>query len=369
MKKITFLLLMLLCMTGAKADETVVNVFTGTQALHAWTSETDPETSLALSYGSRGELANAYLTDKIRITYTTTSESSLSLYIADPSGWSAYDGATAEVTYSASSQTYEYTISSVVVLEYIQQRGIILRGNNVTVTQVDLVKVDGRYDAVPVIIGSDGISTFGSSKNLNFEDTGVTPYYVSDVAEGSVTLTSVTITRAYAGYVVKGNAGTYAIPVADSEPEWLDAFHYLQSTGDYSGTWVYRSVYSDYTGTDDRATKIKTYYRYIFAKNSSNAIGFYLLATDFVDADSNPYYTTTTAHKAYLETKDNIQPTSGGARVALVFEDGSETTGINTVQSSEFRGQSYYTLDGRKLNSKPSKAGLYIVNGKKVIIK
>jgi hypothetical protein len=29
----------------------------------------------------------------------------------------------------------------------------------------------------------------------------------------------------------------------------------------------------------------------------------------------------------------------------------------------------WYTLDGRKLNSKPTTKGLYIVNGKKVMIK
>ncbi len=44
-----------------------------------------------------------------------------------------------------------------------------------------------------------------------------------------------------------------------------------------------------------------------------------------------------------------------------------EGTGIKTVQSAEGRGQSYYNLSGQRVQN-PSK-GLYIVNGKKVLVK
>ena len=53
--------------------------------------------------------------------------------------------------------------------------------------------------------------------------------------------------------------------------------------------------------------------------------------------------------------------------------------GINEIKSEEFRsfsstesmknGESWFSLDGRKLGGKPAKAGLYIRNGKKVVIK
>jgi len=57
----------------------------------------------------------------------------------------------------------------------------------------------------------------------------------------------------------------------------------------------------------------------------------------------------------------------------LNFGDGSETTSLSEelrVKSEEFAtATEWYTLDGRKLNAKPTKKGLYIVNGRKVAIK
>ena len=56
------------------------------------------------------------------------------------------------------------------------------------------------------------------------------------------------------------------------------------------------------------------------------------------------------------------------------FGDENETTGISDAttmppggsQPPVWRGASGYTLDGRKLNAKPTKKGLYIYKGKKV---
>jgi hypothetical protein len=70
------------------------------------------------------------------------------------------------------------------------------------------------------------------------------------------------------------------------------------------------------------------------------------------------------AGKAYLE--DVIATT----RDFLAFED-SEPTGIvdGRWKMEEGRGDGWYTLDGRKLNGKPKKKGMYVVNGNKVVIK
>ena len=57
----------------------------------------------------------------------------------------------------------------------------------------------------------------------------------------------------------------------------------------------------------------------------------------------------------------------------LSFGDDSNTTGIDVVDSGQWIGDSssdaWYTLDGRKLSGEPTKKGMYIVNGKKVVIK
>ena len=45
------------------------------------------------------------------------------------------------------------------------------------------------------------------------------------------------------------------------------------------------------------------------------------------------------------------------------------TTGISSVNSKHADNDTWYTLDGRRLNGKPAARGLYIHNGKKIIVK
>ena len=54
----------------------------------------------------------------------------------------------------------------------------------------------------------------------------------------------------------------------------------------------------------------------------------------------------------------------------MVFGD---ETGIHSIENGKWKidnsDDAWYSLDGRKLNGKPTKKGLYINNGKKVVIK
>ncbi len=52
------------------------------------------------------------------------------------------------------------------------------------------------------------------------------------------------------------------------------------------------------------------------------------------------------------------------------LKEGS-TTGIEAIHNTQstMHNNQWYTLDGRRLDSKPTRSGLYIVNGKKVFIK
>ena len=45
-----------------------------------------------------------------------------------------------------------------------------------------------------------------------------------------------------------------------------------------------------------------------------------------------------------------------------------DPSGISSVENGQLTVDSYYTIDGVKLNGKPTKKGIYIVNGKKVVI-
>jgi len=347
------------------------NIWTGTTSTGDWSN------NVVLTYDNKGYLANAQMNDYIKMTYTVTASGAQAAI--QNAGWSSIVGKD-DNSYVAdgdnTGKTIIYTIEDATTLEDIQHNGILLRGKNITVTACDLIKPDNRYDAVPLTIGSDGICTYGSSKNLDFSAIdGVTPYYVSETASGEVKLRAVEITRAWAGYIVKGTPGTYDVPVAASEPEWVDAFNNLRYSGDYNNNWVYRSKYTEYTDgndTNDESTttdeyKIKHYYRYIFAKNKSSEIGFYKLATDYTrtDGENTVCYHLLAAHKAYLETPTDITPTAD-ARVALVFDD-DMTTSIRDVHRQTVADGTCYTISGQRVEQ-PTK-GLYIVNGKKVIIK
>ena len=55
----------------------------------------------------------------------------------------------------------------------------------------------------------------------------------------------------------------------------------------------------------------------------------------------------------------------------LNFGDEGETTSLREISNEELviSNYDYYTLDGRKLPGKPTAKGLYIYNGRKVVIK
>jgi hypothetical protein len=61
----------------------------------------------------------------------------------------------------------------------------------------------------------------------------------------------------------------------------------------------------------------------------------------------------------------------GGTNSAPVLTIGTETTSLSPVPSPSREGssQGWYTLDGRKLNGKPTQKGIYVNGGRKVVVK
>ena len=86
---------------------------------------------------------------------------------------------------------------------------------------------------------------------------------------------------------------------------------------------------------------------------------------DFVRAYITATNKTLTAHRCYIDLSND--PTAG-ARV-LHIVDGGENTGIHDVICDDHADGFWYSLDGRRLNGKPTKKGLFINNGKKIAIK
>ncbi|MBP3789333.1 MAG: hypothetical protein J6I52_06895 [Prevotella sp.] len=323
-----------------KDTEEAEVIWTGSQATGDWSAYVD------LSYDNRGSLSQTFKTDVLRITFTTTDDGA-QIQLSNPAkGWAKFsEEAFANVENSAETQTFEYTVANASVLEDIQLTGIIVQGKNINVTKVELVKKEGRYDAVPATIGEDGIATFSSSKHLSFAEAGITPYYASEINDGSVTLTPVDnkTTWGHQGYVLRGAEGSYDIPVIEeSEAAYPSGTNYLKATSDYA---------ADLPRSEEAGK-----YLYIFAKKGSN-IGFYHLGGTYKLA----------AHRAYLCTDSDIRTAGGASRgITLRFGD-DETTSVRLDTNALNCSASLYTLSGQRVKS--ATKGIYISEGKKIIIK
>lgn len=190
-----------------------------------------------------------------------------------------------------------------------------------------------------VSISSAGMGTFCSAHPLDFSGTDdVKAYIVSAFkpSTGEVTLTRITDVPANTGIVVKGDADTYSIPWGAGETVVANML-----VGVTENT-VLNKVNGDYTN-------------YILAKKNGN-LGFYAVSDG----------STLSAGKAYLPLPTAQLPSNAGARqMTMIFED--ETTGIQQNISRTELSSDYYDLQGRHV-SMPTR-GLYIVNGKKVVIK
>lgn len=95
---------------------------------------------------------------------------------------------------------------------------------------------------------------------------------------------------------------------------------------------------------------------YILRKNKDNVAFFGLLSSDTSKRKIE-------AFKAYLTVGSNAAP-----RLSLNFGDDNVTTGINTITNGEQKADIIYDLSGRRVMN-IQRAGIYIVNGQKRLIK
>lgn len=129
-------------------------------------------------------------------------------------------------------------------------------------------------------------------------------------------------------------------------------------------------------GTGDKATE--------FATAKEEGFQNYILTTKYfhLDKNENPsgevidgtqqcFYKwirgNAKSNFAYLQLKN---PSYANAKTVIYLDWFGDTTGIHgmTAPSQVTSGKTYYTLDGRKVTS-PTQKGIYIINGKKIIIK
>lgn len=189
-----------------------------------------------------------------------------------------------------------------------------------------------------------GIKTFSSTYMLDFSEvTGLKAYIASDFnpSTSELKLTRVNNVPASEGLLLKGEAGDYEIPYAATDMTYSNLLK-----GVVTPTLI--------APTDGEYTN------FILA-NGSHGIGFYTLSGNG----------TLAAGKAYLQLQNSSVSALDTRKIVLVFDDeqdDSQTTGITSVNTrTGLENGYYYSLQGCRMRN-PQK-GLYIVNGKKVMVK
>lgn len=125
-------------------------------------------------------------------------------------------------------------------------------------------------------------------------------------------------------------------------------------------------------GTGDEATK--------FDDAKKDGYQNYILTTKYFHLDKEDQVIDGTQQCFYKWVKGNVNrnfaylqlknPSNANAKTIIYLDWFGDTTGIHgmTAPSQVTSGKTYYTLDGRKVTS-PTQKGIYIINGKKIIIK
>jgi hypothetical protein len=182
--------------------------------------------------------------------------------------------------------------------------------------------------SVSATLSASGLSSFCSAYALDFSGvTGLKAYVVTAVTSTSVTLTQVDKVPGGTGVILQGTVGeTYTIPVAATIPD-------APATNKMVGTL--------------NDTNVSAEYAYALKDGKFHPVNAGTIA----------------AGKAYLPA--SAVPASA-PELAIVFD--GQTTGIQGVEAQkQVENGVFYNLAGQRV-AQPTK-GLYIVNGKKVVMK
>lgn len=194
-----------------------------------------------------------------------------------------------------------------------------------------------------------GIMSYASDNALDFSNiSDLTAHYASGFAAtannaGVLTMTQVETTPAGEGLMLKGTANeTFYVPALfNLTPEALTGNNLKGLT---------------------KITEVETtegdYTNFILSQQNG-VIAWYPLAAKYA----------LKAHSAYLQLLTNDVFTGDGTRaISMEFEDGV-TTGFIQIATDDVEDGDWYGIDGVKFNQKPTQRGVYINNGRKVIVK
>ena len=256
---------------------------------------------------------------------------------------------------TADNMTPEYGESVIITIEAGEDRTL----NTLTVNGVDVTEnvVDGQQYTIENVTSNvtvvatfnstkeyitlaQGVGTFSCSQDLNFTDSELKAYIAAgyNKAKNQVLLVHVYDVPAGTGLYLKGEAGkTYKIPYTTSQSYYVNMLKANLTAGS-------------------------------IAKTDGNMSNFLLSNEDGVYKFCAPSESATLgAQKAYLQVPTSFVPVPDAARaISIAFED-DETTNINDFELFTNSNDRLYNLKGQRIEK--AGRGIYIKNGKKVVLK
>lgn len=250
------------------------------------------------------------------------------------------------------SETMEFKSSNTQVAT-VNSRGIVEAKaiGKATIT----VTVDGEYTArcevevknrnLEVVMSPAGYATFFDSQSAFSLPSGLTAQVVSGVGNGKISYQNLTgsVVPKNVPVMLKSNtqqAGTYTLTASESNAT-------------YSGTNLLHG--SDVATT---TTGNGSHYKLSYGQSGTAWDGVFGWYWGAQNGTAFPI----DGHKAWL-----VVPNSGGTRAEGFTIDGDATEIVN-VEADDVTNDIYYDMQGRRINA-PARSGIYIKNGKKVVLK
>lgn len=199
------------------------------------------------------------------------------------------------------------------------------------------------------------ISELGENKNFVVKGEGIQVHTLM-VSGGKIkyeqTWNPDEILPGNGAYLVVGPAGKYSFPETSEEPTYPVGENMLRSTGE-------KAVDEDYAITAEEMKEgndgDNMYYK-LSLRNGK--IGFYW------GTEGGGAFNYSTPHQAYLVVPLSETPS---ANANAIYFDG--TTGIDAVKDAKTTTGTVHTLSGIRVDGKQLPKGIYIVDGKKIVVK
>lgn len=198
----------------------------------------------------------------------------------------------------------------------------------------ELDEDNGLVEEEIMSITAAGLATYVSNYNLDYSNVGGLKVYTTSVSGKGIQFDLIGEVPAAEGVLLRATNDLaeetfYVVPVVfgDAQPLLDNAF---------------------IPGTGEAVPTTEGNYTNYILNVVDDVVGFYQANNNVVA----PY-------RAYLQSEVNV------SRLSISF--GDDTTGISSVQRAELNGQNVYDLQGRRVEN--AQKGLYIVNGKKMVIK